>query len=102
MEEKNTNVKQRVLQFAKTQNVALEKFFENLGVTYAVFKGKSLKTSLASDTLVKLFTNYPMLNKDWILFNRGEMILPSEGKSDYPIVNTKVQNVFHIANSLMK
>lgn len=71
---KMTNIKSRIIQFAKYEGVALEDFFNKIGVSYSSFKGSSKKTGLNSDTIDVLVTMFPKINLDWLITGEGEML----------------------------
>lgn len=68
------SIKERILQFAKFQNISIEDFLSSIDMTYGSFKGKAKKMSINSDALVKIYTLYPHLNFEWLLVGSGEMI----------------------------
>ena len=74
MENKSSNIKERVLQMAEIKGIGKEKFFESIGMTYGNFKGKSKETPLNSNAIVDIFTIYPDINLEWLLTGRGEMM----------------------------
>lgn len=74
MDEKYTNIKERLLYFAKNQSIGIEKFLENIGMTYGSFKGKAKEGSLNSNAIVEIYTKYPQINIEWLLTGNGPMI----------------------------
>ncbi|WP_392471256.1 helix-turn-helix transcriptional regulator [Sphingobacterium cellulitidis] len=74
MENKSSNIKERVLQIAEIKGVGKEKFFETIGMTYGNFKGKSKETPLNSNAIADIFTIYPDINLEWLLTGRGEIL----------------------------
>ncbi len=74
MEDKFTNIKERVLQFANNKGVSYETFFSRIGMSYGNFKGKSKKTPLNSKAIEDIFTIYPDLNLEWLLTGEGQML----------------------------
>ncbi len=74
MEDKFTNIKERVLQFANNKGVSYETFFDRIGMSYGNFKGKSKKTPLNSKAIEDIFTIYPDLNLEWLLTGEGQML----------------------------
>jgi hypothetical protein len=73
MEDIFTNIKERVLQIAENKGISKEKFFEQIGMTYGNFKGKSKKTPLNSNAIVDISTIYPDVNLEWLLLGKGSM-----------------------------
>ncbi|MCK8143163.1 XRE family transcriptional regulator [Flavobacterium sp. I-SCBP12n] len=66
-------IKERILQYAEYKGIGKEKFIENLGMTYGNFKGKQKLTSVNSDFLDNILSNYPEINIEWLLSGVGEM-----------------------------
>jgi len=58
MEDKTTNIKERILLIAEKKGLSKEKFFEDLGLTYGNFKGKSKSTPINSNALADISTKY--------------------------------------------
>jgi len=73
MAEKITNVKERILQIAEYLNIGKEKFFEELGVSYGNFKGKSKNTGINSDVLAVISAKFPQINLHWVITGIGEI-----------------------------
>lgn len=90
MENKLTNIKDRVLQFAKYQGVSVEKFLNEINMTYGSFKGKAKDGALNSNAIEKIYTNYPEINLDWLIAGEGEML---KQKQQFEVSsNTKSNN----------
>jgi len=60
-----TNIKERVLYFIENQGEKKETFFEDLGMSYANFKGVQKKSALGSDKIDKILSKYPNLLHIW-------------------------------------
>ncbi|MEO4005812.1 S24 family peptidase [Flavobacterium sp. CAU 1735] len=73
IDEKYTNIKERVLYFAKNQNIGIEFFLESIDMSYGSFKGKAKEGSLNSDAVAKILTTYPNINIEWLLTGVGSM-----------------------------
>jgi hypothetical protein len=71
MDKKISNIKDRVLYICELQEVNKEKFFEELGVSYANFKGIQKKSALNSDTIAKILTKYPEIDPEWLILGTG-------------------------------
>ena len=56
MANKITEIKERVLQIAKYHGVSYEKFSNEIGMSYASFKGKAKFTPLNSDAIANIIT----------------------------------------------
>jgi phage repressor protein C with HTH and peptisase S24 domain len=74
MDKKYTNIKERLLYFAKNQSIGIENFLENIGMTYGSFKGKAKEGSLNSNALAEIYTKYPEINIEWLLTGKGLML----------------------------
>lgn len=88
MDNKFTNIKERILFFAKNQGVSYEKFSESIGMTYGNFKGENKNRPINSDALENILTNYPNVNPIWLLTGIGEMLKEEAGtKNDVVAIN---------------
>lgn len=67
MENKFTNIKDRVVEVAKNQDISKEDFFNSIGMTSANFRGKAKKTPLNSNAIVNIITKYPSTDLYWLL-----------------------------------
>jgi hypothetical protein len=74
MGEKTSNIKERVLQITEIKNIAKEKFFSDLGVSYGNFKGKSKKSDVGSAIIAEITTKFPDISPEWLLTGRGSML----------------------------
>ena len=81
MDKKYTNIKERVIFFAKSSGLSIEPFLLSIGMTYGSFKGKAKEGSLNSEAIAKIFTNHPSISLEWLLTGKGKMI--KEDKNDY-------------------
>jgi len=83
----SSNIKERILQYAKYKGVSFEKFFSELGLTYGNFKGQSKNSALSSDAIEKILTMYPEINVEWLVTGKGIMTRNYDGNVSYPTVN---------------
>ena len=67
MDKIKTNIKERVLQIAKSKGNSYEFFFNDLGISYSNFKGKQRDTSLQSDSIEKIISKYTDIDLHWLL-----------------------------------
>lgn len=74
MDNNLTNVKERILYFANYKGVSYEKFINEIGMSYASFKGLAKERPINSDALVNILSIYPEINSEWLLIGKGEMI----------------------------
>ncbi len=72
MVNKFTNIKERVVQFAKKQSISQEKFFHSIGMTSANFRGKAKETPLNSNAIANIITKYPEIDIHWLLIGESK------------------------------
>ena len=89
MENKSSNIKERVLQIAEMKGIAKEKFFEDIGMTYGNFKGKSKETPLNSNAIADIFAIYPEVNLEWLLTGKGSMIRETHNTHVFTLRNDR-------------
>ncbi|SFB81164.1 hypothetical protein SAMN05421780_101584 [Flexibacter flexilis DSM 6793] len=81
MENKFTNIKERVLLIAENKGVSKEIFFANIGMTYGSFKGEAKKTPLNSDAIANILTIYSDISATWLLTGKGSMLIDADSAS---------------------
>jgi arsenate reductase-like glutaredoxin family protein len=69
-----TNIKERILQLANYKGIGLEKFFEDLGLSYGNYKGKAKNTDVGSEALAKIIAKHKDVNERWLISGEGEML----------------------------
>lgn len=67
-------IKDRILQIAEYHAIPKEKFFRDLGVTSANFRGKAKETPINSAVIEKIFTSYPEISLEWLINGCGSML----------------------------
>ena len=72
MVNKFTNIKERVVQFAKKQSISQERFFHSIGMTSANFRGKAKETPLNSNAIANIITKYPEIDIHWLLIGESK------------------------------
>ena len=82
MANKITEIKERVLQIAKYHGVSYEKFSNEIGMSYASFKGKAKFTPLNSDAIANIITIYPDVDCYWLLTGNGQMLKNNSERID--------------------
>ncbi len=75
---KISEIKGRFLQFIETQNISVYKFSSETGISKSNFSGKSLESELGGGQISEILTYFPMLNPDWFLLGKGEMMRKNE------------------------
>ena len=68
--------------FIENQGEKKEAFFEDLGMSYANFKGVQKKSALGSDKIDKILSKYPDLNLEWLFSGKGEMLKTENTKTE--------------------
>ncbi|MWB96740.1 peptidase S24 [Flavobacterium sp. GA093] len=69
-----TKIKERVLQVSDYYKVKKEKFFEELKLSYANFKGIQKNSALSSDAIDIILSKYPNISAEWLVTGRGSML----------------------------
>lgn len=67
-------VKERILQFLDEKEISKTLFFNKVGISPSNFKGAGKKSSIGSDLVVKILTEYPELSPEWLMLGEGEML----------------------------
>jgi phage repressor protein C with HTH and peptisase S24 domain len=80
MDNKFSNIKERILYIIEYHNDTKEDFFKKIGMTYGNFKGSAKKTPINSDAIVNILSIYKDINPEWLLTGKGEML-----KKEYDI-----------------
>ena len=75
-----TEIKSRLIQFAKEKGFTREEFYKKIGIDGANFRGKNASSELGSDKIVSILQVFPELNSDWLLLGKGEMLRSEETK----------------------
>ena len=67
-------MKERILEFLKIENRTSAQFAEEIGVQpSSISHIISGRNNPSLDFVMKMFTKYPSLSSDWLLFGRGQM-----------------------------
>ncbi len=74
-------IKNRILEYTKSQNITKYKFYKDTGITRGVLDHKS---GISEDNISKFLEFYENVNPHWFITGHGEMILP-EGVSQSEI-----------------
>lgn len=90
----HNNISDRLLLFVNSQGISKYKFHKKIGVSNG-FIDKA--TEIRTDNLRKIIDNYPILNLDWLLYGRGEMLnsnkplaVPTDLSSGIPLISIDV------------
>lgn len=90
-----TTVKQRLVRFAEFRNLSISKFESLCGLGNG-YVGK-LKSEPGSKKLDDILRTFPELNRDWLLYGEGTMLMPTNS-GDITITdvrNSHISNVGH-------
>lgn len=74
--EKILTIKDKILTFLQEKGIKKADFFEEMGIQPSNFKGKNMQSQPGGDMLVKILSIYPDLSADWLLRDKGEMLVP--------------------------
>ena len=96
MANKITEIKERVLQIAKYHGVSYEKFSNEIGMSYASFKGKAKFTPLNSDAIANIITIYPDVDCYWLLTGNGQMLKNNEASAEKNDKNASQQKTIEL------
>ncbi|SOS50075.1 hypothetical protein TNO006_410005 [Tenacibaculum finnmarkense] len=91
-------IKERILVVTDFKGIAKEKFFKDLAISYANFKGKAKEKALSSDVLANIVTKYPEISSLWLLTGKGEMLVSekaekSEIEKENKELNTEIREL---------
>lgn len=76
------NIKERVMKVLEYKNIAKEKFFVEIGMTSANFRGNAKNTPLNSNAIANIFSIIPDLNLAWLITGKGEMLYNNAQTAD--------------------
>jgi len=74
LDNKFSNIKERILYLVEFYKDTRESFFEKIGMTYGNFKGEAKKTPINSNALVNILSIYSEVNPEWLLTGDGPML----------------------------
>jgi hypothetical protein len=87
-----TTIKERILFYIESQNIIKANFFKKTDIAASNFKGSGLKSEIGGDKIVKILSEYPDLNPEWLLTGEGEMLKNPNGNGNQSIVgNNSIQ-----------
>lgn len=82
-------IKDRILLFAASLNLAKKDFFYITGQSASNYKGNAMKSDIGSDKIVKILTKYPQLSAEWLLTGEGEMLRQ-------PAITTEIKSLSNL------
>lgn len=81
-------IKEKILTFLDKMGVKKADFFESLGIAPSNFKGAAKQTELGGDKIVRILTECPNLSAEWLMRDKGPMILnPTSDENENPRKN---------------
>ena len=78
MDNKFTNIKERILFIIEYHNDTRENFFNKIGMTYGNFKGSQKNRPLNSDAIVNILSIYTDIDPEWLVTGKGDMLKQKE------------------------
>ena len=79
--------KERLQEFLKTEGVSKSEFARIIGVS-AAYVG-SMRKSMPTEKLKRIFEHFPSLNRDWLMYGEGEMYVEEPQPDDYQPMDSK-------------
>ena len=90
MDNKFSNIKERILYLVEYHKDIKDDFFKEIGMTYGNFKGENKKTPINSNALVNILSKYADISERWLLTGEGEML--KEEKEEVKFVSDPKEN----------
>lgn len=78
-------VKDRILEFIGSKNIPIKQFEERCSLSNGYVS--SMRKGFGVGKLENVLSEFPELNREWILFGEGEMLKESENNSSIPTIN---------------
>jgi hypothetical protein len=79
-------IKDRIIKVIEFKGIAKEKFYSEIGMTSANFRGKAKETPLNSTAIENILSVIPDINLDWLLTGKGEMLKPQDNAVNQSII----------------
>lgn len=68
-------IKEKILAYLDAKGIKRGDFFESIGISPSNFKGSAKISELGADKIVKILSMYPDLSAEWLMADRGNMLL---------------------------
>ncbi len=81
-------IKEKILTFLDSQGIKKTEFFEEAGLSPSNFKGAAKYGELGGDKIAKILTMFPNLSAEWLMRDKGPMLLDASEISTTDSVNT--------------
>ena len=72
-----TTVKERLIEFIASKKIPIQRFEKTIGAANGYVK--SIRKSISQEKIGRITNAFPELNKSWLLFGEGPMLLPAVG-----------------------
>ncbi|MDD4032448.1 MAG: S24 family peptidase [Bacteroidales bacterium] len=86
MNNKFSNIRERILFFAGKEGISVRKFSEKSGFSHSLIHNA---TQLGSDKLEKILIAYPELNPEWLITGKGSMLREPAPEEEYSVTGKK-------------
>lgn len=73
--------KERTLRFVAYKGLSVKKFEEMCGLSNGYIN--SMKSGYGNAKLSQVLRTFPELNRDWLVYGEGEMLIQSQGKEQF-------------------
>lgn len=90
----NMSVKQRIYAFIKYKSISVKKFEELCELSNGYIS--SMRKGFGTDKLNNVLNVFPELNREWLLYGEGEMLLKSEPEAGQKNVLAKKTNEVYL------
>lgn len=67
-------IKERIIELIELKGIPKEKFYLQIGMTSANFRGKAKERPLNSNTIENIISVIPDVNIEWLLTGKGEKL----------------------------
>lgn len=92
---------ERLQEFIDYKAVRVSKFEKEIGAGNAtIVKIIAENREISADIINKILAKYPELNRNWLLFNEGNMILDDGLKKAIPSIEYLISEAFRLHNLL--
>lgn len=78
------DIKDRLLEFIKSQNISNAKFERDCGLSNGYIN--SIRKSISIDKLEQILRAFPNLRREWLMNGEGDMLISSQELSEPPSV----------------
>lgn len=76
------SIKDRIILFTKYKQISVKAFEDKCGMSNGYVN--AMRKGLGTEKLNNVLTAFPDINRDWLLYGEGDMLLPSDHS---PVIN---------------